>query len=93
MFAVEPAVGRDAGSAEVDEDFDSVELLEVGPDGKTAAVWVDVINSVVGGTDVDPSFEAGLVVREVLTMTVGVCEVAGADDCDGGDEKDDDDVD
>ena len=70
-----------------------MELLEVGPDEKTAAVWVDVISSVIAGTDVDPSLEAGLVVSEVVMTVGGACEVGGADDEGGGDEDEGGDVD
>lgn len=96
MGAVALEVGREAGPCEVDEDFDSVDLVGVDAVGKTAGVWVDVSTTVVAcaGATVDPSLEADLVVREVLKMTVGVCEVGGADDADdaddegGGDEED-----
>lgn len=93
LAAVALEVGREAGPCEVDEDFDVEELLEVDAVGKTAGVCVDVSTTVVAcaGATVDPSLEADLVVREVLKITEGDCEVGGADDEDdgrGGDEED-----
>ena len=86
-----PEVASEGGPCEVDEDFDSEELVEVDAVGKTAGAKVDVSTTVVAcaGTPVDPSLEADLVVREVLTTTVGVCEVGGADDEGGGGDEDD----
>ena len=84
-------VASEGGPCEVDEDFDSVELLEADVVGKTAGANVDVSTTVVAcaGTPVDPSLEADFVVSEVVTTTVGVCEVGGAeDDGGGGDEED-----
>ena len=89
MFAVAPEVGRGAGPCEVDEDFESVELLGVDDVGKTGGARVDVSTSVVACADapVDPSLEAGLVLMEVVRTSVGDCEVSGADE--GGGTEDD----
>ena len=85
-----PEVPSEAGSCEVDEDFNSVELLGVDVVGKTAGAKVEVRTTVVAcdDTPVDPSLEADLVVKEVVTTTVGVCEVGGADEGGGGGEVD-----